>query len=265
MRIKDMAALAGNPTTGQKLAIDTENGTFQIDYDALAAAIISKIGDPVTLEHGGTGGTTKGAARVGIGIKYAIYNGVADIGLTSGSATILTAFDAMGDNAILIAASDDFALSARPGGAVGIVEIIRKADSRTYIAFHGKNSRDWRMFENAVAYNNNRANAPDGVWHPDFAGLRGGTGSSGTTLSIDVPNNSSHLLVMNGNGNQRLWAGVITVYSTGNVTATEIKKGTDTSIATATNKVTITCSSGTELAFMCLPIRGTPFTGYTIS
>lgn len=69
MRIKDLEALAGTPTTGQKLAIDTENGTFQIDYDALANAIISKLGgDPVTIAHGGTGATSAAAARNALGL-----------------------------------------------------------------------------------------------------------------------------------------------------------------------------------------------------
>lgn len=69
MRIKNFLALAGNPTTGQKLAIDTEEGTRQIDYDALATAIINKLGgDPVTIAHGGTGATSVAAARNALGL-----------------------------------------------------------------------------------------------------------------------------------------------------------------------------------------------------
>lgn len=269
MRIKDLAALSGNPATGQKLAIDTENGTFQIDYDALAAAIISKIGDPVALAHGGTGATSAGGARVGIGIKYAVYNSAADLGLTAPIASILAAFNAMPDNSILICDSAQISSNDLPtGGAAGIIEIVRKADSRAYVVFHGKGAKNhgvWRMFVGATSYNDNNANAPDGIWHPELAGCRGGTGTSGTTLAITLPSNSSHLLVMNGNGNNRLWVGILTVYSNGSTTATEIKKGTDATATTATNKVTITCSSGTELAFMCIPIRGRKFSDYTIS
>lgn len=270
MRIKNFVTLAGNPTTGQKLAIDTEEGTRQIDYDALATAIINKLGgDPVTIAHGGTGATSASDARANLDVRCRIFNSVSQLGLTSGSATILQAFDAMGDNAILIASSDDFASSARPDGAAGIVEIIRKADSRSYVAFRGKtgtNSRDWRMFENATSYNGNRANAPDGVWHPDFAGLRGGTGSSGTTLAIDVPNSSSHLLICGGNSSTRQYVGLIFVNSSGAPTVTQILAGTAYTVTTSTNKVTVvSSSSGTELGFMCLPIRGNPFTGYTIT
>lgn len=69
MRIKDLEALAGNPATGQKFAIDTADGTFQIDYNALATAIIGKLGgDPVTIAHGGTGATSAAAARNALGL-----------------------------------------------------------------------------------------------------------------------------------------------------------------------------------------------------
>lgn len=44
-----------SPATGDELAIERGNVTYKIDYDALATAIISKLGDPVLVSHGGTG------------------------------------------------------------------------------------------------------------------------------------------------------------------------------------------------------------------
>lgn len=204
--------------------------------------------------------------RVGVGLDFKVYNSVTDIGLTSGSATILSAFNAMPNSSMLLAPSEEFTSGACPG--TGIVEIVRRLDSRTYIAFHGKNQSpgDWRMFEGSSTYNGNTENAPNGVWQPDFAGLRGGTGSSGTTLQINLPNSSSHLLVCGGNGGTRHYIGLIFVNSSGALTVTQILAGAAYTVTTATNKVTVTSSSsGTELAFICLPIRGNPFTAYTIS
>ena len=297
MQIHELEALGRVPATGDKLVIDTGDVTAKIDYDALATAIISKLGgDPVTIAHGGTGATSAAAARnalglgntagalpvanggtgatsaagarSGIGIRYAIYNSVTNIGLTSGSATILAAFNALGNNAILYATGNDFAASALPNNSqAGCVEIVRNSDGRAHVMFYGKGGSlgDYRMALSASSYNGNDPNLPNGVWFPDPTTCRGGTGSSGTTLQITVPSNSSHLLILSGNGTERYWCGLIMANSQGATTAIEIKKGTGATIATATNKVTLTCSSGTELAFICYPIRGNRFSAFTIS
>ena len=269
MRIKDLEALSGNPTSGQKLAIDTSDGTFQIDYNALANAIISKLGgDPVTVGHGGTGATTAAAARANIGLDFAIYNSVTDIGLTSGSATILTAFNALGNNAALYATGNDFAASALPTGAqTGTVEIVRHLDGRAHVMFYGKDKTvgDWRMPLGSTTYNGNDSNLPSGIWYPDPTTCRGGSGETGTTLRINFEINSSLLLMIAGNGPTRTYLGIVTVLSSGSTSVQQIYKGNDISIATNTNYITATGSSGTELAFVCYPIRGKRFTTYSIS
>lgn len=54
--IIDGLPLLGAPASGDEIPIERGTTTYKIDYDALAAAIISKLGgDPVTAEHGGTG------------------------------------------------------------------------------------------------------------------------------------------------------------------------------------------------------------------
>jgi hypothetical protein len=56
MQIHELNALSRAPQTGDVLAIDTGTDTAKIDYNALATAIINKLGgDPVTIPHGGTG------------------------------------------------------------------------------------------------------------------------------------------------------------------------------------------------------------------
>ena len=63
MQIHEKPALGRTPTTGDKLVIDTGTNTYNIDYNALATAIIGKLGgDPVTFAHGGNGKTSKEAA-----------------------------------------------------------------------------------------------------------------------------------------------------------------------------------------------------------
>jgi hypothetical protein len=50
------------------------DNTKSIDYDALATAIINKLGgDPVTVEHGGTGASTAANARTNLEVPAAIY------------------------------------------------------------------------------------------------------------------------------------------------------------------------------------------------
>lgn len=69
MQIHELEALGRAPATGDKLVIDTGDVTAKIDYDALANAIISKLGgDPVTIAHGGTGATSVAAARNALGL-----------------------------------------------------------------------------------------------------------------------------------------------------------------------------------------------------
>lgn len=68
--INDLPALGRTPTSGDKLALQPQgDNTKSIDYDALATAIINKLGgDPVTIAHGGTGGATAAAARTNLSV-----------------------------------------------------------------------------------------------------------------------------------------------------------------------------------------------------
>lgn len=96
-----------------------------------------------------------------------IYTGVASLGLTSGSATIIAAFRALPDGGILYANANQFA-SAEVPATTGVVEINRIIEGpRGVVSFYGKTSStgDHRMFEGATAYNGNNTNEPDGVWH----------------------------------------------------------------------------------------------------
>lgn len=69
MQIHELEALGRAPATGDKLVIDTGTVTAKLDYDALATAIINKLGgDPVTIAHGGTGATSAAAARNALGL-----------------------------------------------------------------------------------------------------------------------------------------------------------------------------------------------------
>lgn len=112
------------------------------------------------------------------------YTSVTQLGLTSGSATILSAFNAMPDQSALYARSDEFASGVTP--SAGLVEIIRRQDARTYIAFYSKNAatHDYRMYEGPTEYNSQNQNAPTGNWVQQWDSQSpipvtgGGTGSS---------------------------------------------------------------------------------------
>ena len=69
MQIHELNALSRAPQTGDVLAIDTGTDTAKIDYNALATAIINKLGgDPVTIAHGGTGAATADGARTNLDV-----------------------------------------------------------------------------------------------------------------------------------------------------------------------------------------------------
>lgn len=72
--IDDFPTLSSSPTTGDELPIERGTTTYKIDYDALASAIISKLGgDPVTTSHGGTGAATAKAARENLSVPATLY------------------------------------------------------------------------------------------------------------------------------------------------------------------------------------------------
>jgi hypothetical protein len=73
--INDLPALGRTPTSGDKLALQPQgDNTKSIDYDALATAIINKLGgNPVTVEHGGFGGTTVEQARTNLEVPASVY------------------------------------------------------------------------------------------------------------------------------------------------------------------------------------------------
>ena len=79
MIIDGLPALPTSPTTGDELPIERGTDTYKIDYNALASAIISKLGgDPVAIAHGGTGATTSENALINLGAFASanVYNGL---------------------------------------------------------------------------------------------------------------------------------------------------------------------------------------------
>ena len=118
--------------------------------------------------------TVNGIAPDGDGDVLAVVTSVEDLGLTSGSATIADAYDALQVSQILFAPAADFAIGELPlvGGSRltnGTVEIIKATSdgSRGRINFYGKSDvhGDFRMF---LDLSNN---APSGTWIPVSSSL----------------------------------------------------------------------------------------------
>lgn len=67
--IIDGLPVLASPASGDEIPIERGTTTYKIDYDALASAIIAKLGgDPVTLQHGGTGANTVAGAMANLGM-----------------------------------------------------------------------------------------------------------------------------------------------------------------------------------------------------
>ena len=110
---------------------------------------------PVWIDPSGTANTI-GTEDV----KYKIYNSVEDVGLSSGEATIVSAFSAMPACSMLFVSQTDFISSSLPNNFSGIIEIIRGLSAASsYIEAKGWQNgiKDWRMFLNSN-------NTPTGEW-----------------------------------------------------------------------------------------------------
>ena len=91
MIIDNLASLPSTITTGDELPVERGTTTYKIDYNALAAAILARLGagsdNIVDVPNGGTGAATAEAARTNLGITPAnigaapanyLYSGNAD-------------------------------------------------------------------------------------------------------------------------------------------------------------------------------------------
>lgn len=68
-QIHELNTYSGTPAAGTYFAADNGATTTKLDYDALATAIIAKLGgNPVTIAHGGTGATSAADARTALSV-----------------------------------------------------------------------------------------------------------------------------------------------------------------------------------------------------
>lgn len=79
-------------------------------------------------------------------IRFKTYTSVGQIGLTVGSASIVEAWGALGENSILITNAGEFSSAAVPN-TTGTIEIVKSSRLRGWISFFGKTSGngDYRM------------------------------------------------------------------------------------------------------------------------
>lgn len=119
--------------------------------------------------------------------KFDMYDSVADLGLTVGSATIAGAWAAMRAPSILITQGGEFASSQVPA-TLGTVEIVKGInDTRGWIYFYGKDISvgDYRM--GLATYG-----GPSGTWVRQYAGLTTSTtmvtlAASATSENVTAP------------------------------------------------------------------------------
>ena len=175
--------VAANPTTGNVNTVNNvgvDAGTTNItlyatsiemssgDSTKVSAAIPTKATSfPASLGTAAIGSSTKYAAEdhvhpmpsnTDVGVDYKVYNSVADIGLTVGSATIAGAFSALPVGSILLCDASEFTSTEVPS-IYGLIEIVNLSTGKASINFYGKqlSHGDYRMF---ITTNN----VPDGTW-----------------------------------------------------------------------------------------------------
>ena len=274
--------VGGLPTFYRPSMTMRSGGSIAISYHDLQLLPLFSdstltLGAPLTLDNGGLGvdastAAGKATARENIGLDYAIYNSVTDLGLTSGSATILAAFNAMSTNTILICPAGEFASGEVPT-SYGTVEIVKSSDAaRSYVRFYGKakGDHDWRMYLGATTYNGNDQDKPSGYWQPEFTSFVGnrknnGDGNVGTSLTINFSNASTHMLMVGTDSTTRNYVGLVNVTNSGGVNATDIFKGSNVTLSTSTRALTLTFNTSSDCSFVCIPLRGATFTSSSVT
>lgn len=100
MRINQLPTLGGSPTTGENIAIDTSTGTYKIDYNALATAILGKLSsmsgtvsiastNGVRMVLGSDGTTHLHSSNNGDATLYLTNGGNAELRSTGGAASLI--------------------------------------------------------------------------------------------------------------------------------------------------------------------------------
>lgn len=133
-------------------------------------------------------------------VQFKIYDSVTDLGLTSGSATILGAFDAMENGSILITPASEFSSTEVPH-TNGVVQIVKRQNGYSYTTYYALTTSvgDHRKFISG--------GKPSGDWKrltPKLSSYTIGTSSmpsiaagstEGVTSSVDWPGSDAFIYV----------------------------------------------------------------------
>lgn len=126
-----LTALASAPASGDLFPVSRGGDGYKIDYDALATAIISKLGgDPVTVAHGGTGATGAAAARSNLEAAGTMYLDTASWAAIYAQVSTLNVHE----STIFMAANSPAVSSLLSGGTFTstLKGIITKSESSNY-------------------------------------------------------------------------------------------------------------------------------------
>ncbi len=208
----------------ESVAVDTT--TIQAQMESLLATIqneleeINQASGAVVSINGKSGVVTLDTEDIGAlnasDVEYKIYNSVADLGLTVGSATISGAWSAMPLHSILICPRSDFSASEQPVDASGYIEIVKVGENGDIgrINYYGRGSStgDYKMHLSS-------SGVPDGAWvNADNAWKNVWTNSSPTssfssrTISLDLSKFSEVMIIF------RAATGASDVYQTRYIT-----------------------------------------------
>ena len=130
------------------------------------SALVNKIGgdiDDINNDIGTINGDITTVNTALGNLSYKMYYAVTQLGLTTGSATVSSCWNAMPTQSILIAGVGNFSSSAVPyASAYGQVVIVKNTNTNGYIYLHGLSESvgDYRMYLSGSPY------APSETWIP---------------------------------------------------------------------------------------------------
>lgn len=184
MQINELPTIPQAPADADVMAIEVNGITFKVSQSALAAAIISKIGDPVGITHGGTGAANAATARTNLGITPA------NIGALSLSGGTMTGDINMGQSTastsakrIVWTTADGTVFRLRPYN--NLMQLIRQVSGGSESNVIGINSDGTYSIGNTSDFRT-AIGASSGVW-PVSLGGTGSTSEAAARASLSTP------------------------------------------------------------------------------
>lgn len=150
-------------TANIDITVDSTALVSVADFEILQAEVTA-LHDTATTESDGLMSASDKAKMDAIKLGYDIYNSVEELGITSGFATLQSAWSALPVNAMLLAPSSDFTAASSPTSNMFLIEITKPDTPYQYLGRIMAYPRDLTTHIYRMGLYGNTACTPSGTW-----------------------------------------------------------------------------------------------------